>query len=386
MTKIIYAITKANWGGAQRYVHDLAIAARKEGYEVAVAVGERGLLTEKLDAAGIETIYFDLRQRRSFLSDLLTFGALFSMVQCFRRARPDIVHVNSAKAGGLGALAARLAGVPHIIFTAHGWEFNAPRSPLSKFGIRLFSWITMLLAHQTIAVSEAMKRDVEKWPGIHRRTTVIRNGTVCPLLLSRREARAKLAPASVGKYWIGMLSELNEAKCVEDAIRAFALIVGRHPDATLIVLGEGRERSKLEDLIRRLHLTKRVFLPGFRSDAPTLLNAFDLFIHTASTEALGYAILEAGCAGLPVIATRVGGIPEIIVDGEQGILVDANDPQMFAATIQSLMHDTRHAKELGARLKARVEKAFSKETMLSTTLSLYRSTLQPPTPLRTRLS
>ncbi len=375
-TRIIYAITKANWGGAQRYVYDLAIAARKEGYDVAVAVGEQGLLTEKLKEAKIRMIHFDLRQRRTFLADLLTFGSLFSLIQTFRAERPDIVHVNSAKAGGLGALAARIAGVPHIFFTAHGWEFNAPRSPLSKLGIGFFSWLTMLFAHQTIAVSEAMRHDVERWPGIHRRTTVIRNGLICPVLLSREQARATLAPRSVGRYWIGMLSELNQTKCVEDAIHAFSLIAGRHPDAILIVLGEGRERAHLEDLIRRLKLTKQVFLPGFRSDAPTLLQAFDLFIHTASTEALGYAILEAGCAGLPVIATRVGGIPEIISDDEQGLLVDPNDPQVFAATIQSLMHDPQYAAELGARLKARVETAFTKDAMLARTLALYASALK----------
>src|SRR3989338_454048 len=119
--RILYVITKANWGGAQRYVYDLATAAKEAGHEVAVAVGGTGILTKRLQEASIRTIELPLRQRRTFLLDLFTFGSLFSLIRVFRAERPDVVHLNSAKAGGLGGLAARLAGVPRIIFTAHGW-------------------------------------------------------------------------------------------------------------------------------------------------------------------------------------------------------------------------------------------------------------------------
>ena len=169
-TKILYVITKANWGGAQHYVYDLAIAARAAGHEVVVVVGGTGFLTEKLAEAGIRTIPLTLRQSRTFIGDLLTFNSLFSFIRIFRRERPDVVHVNSAKVSGLGALAARITRVPRIIFTAHGWEFNAPRNALSKVGIRFFSWLTILLAHRTIAVSDAARRDVAWWPGVASNT------------------------------------------------------------------------------------------------------------------------------------------------------------------------------------------------------------------------
>lgn len=370
--KILYIITKANWGGAQRYVYDLAVAAKDAGHEVAVVVGGTGLLTEKLTAAGIRVIPLTLRQRRTFLGDLLTFGSLFSLIRIFRAEHPAVVHVNSAKAGGLGALGARIARVPSIIFTAHGWEFNAPRGVLSRVGIRLFSWLTMLLAHRTIAVSEAIRRDVCSWPFIADRISVILLGISCGPLRSREEARALLAPYTVGKYWVGMLSELHPTKRIVDAISAFGILVPEHPEAILVVLGEGHEREMLVEHIRDLHLGNHVFLLGFKDNAASLLKAFDLFIHTSASEALGYAILEAGCAALPVIATNVGGIPEIISDVAHGTLVPPRDPEALAEAIRSLMREPNRAAELGARLHARVLHSFSKERMLSETLALYR--------------
>ena len=373
--KILYIITKANWGGAQRYVYDLAVAARASGYAVIVAVGDTGPLTEKLSAAGIRTASLGLRQQRTFIGDLLTFGPLFSLLRIIRAEHPDIVHVNSAKAGGLGALAARLSHVPLVIFTAHGWEFNAPRSAVSKIGIRFFSWLTMMLAHRTIAVSEAIRRDVRRWPGIRRRVVVIRNGIDCAALLSREDARAALAPRAVGRYWVGMISELHPTKRIEDAILAFAALIPNHPEAILVVIGEGKERWALEKLVRELHLGHHVSFAGFRDNAPSLLNAFDLFVHASSSEALGYAILEAGCAALPVVATRVGGIPEIIQDDGHGLLVPARDPAALEQAIESLMSDPRRATEIGARLRARVQQSFSKQRMASDTLALYESAL-----------
>ena len=178
-------------------------------------------------------------------------------------------------------------------------------------------------------MSEAILRDVAWMPFVRNKCIVIRNGIECSPLLSREEARATLAPHAVGKYWVGMVGELSSTKRVADAIRAFSIIVPKHPGTTLVVLGEGREREALEKLVRELHLRDHVSLPGFRGDAPSLLKAFDLFIHTSSSEALGYAILEAGCAALPVVATKVGGIPEIIPDADHGLLVPARDPAML---------------------------------------------------------
>ena len=370
-TRILYVITKANFGGAQRYVYNLAVAARDDGNDVSVAVGGTGLLTEKLRDASIRVIELPLRQGRTFLSDLLTFGSLFSLVRVFRAERPDVVHLNSAKAGGLGALAARLCGVPRIIFTAHGWEFNAPRAWLSRVGIRFFSWVTILLSHTTICVSDAVRRDVARMPVVRRKLVVIRNGVTCEPLLTRDEARRSLCASTTASYWVGMLSELHPTKRVDDAIRAFSSVAARHTDTGLFIISDGQERTRLQQLIQDLRLEERVVLLGFVKDAPRYFGAFDLFVHASQSEALALVILEAGCASLPVIATDVGGIPEIIPDGENGLLVPPRNPEALAQAIETLYADPEKAHVLASTLNERVRRDFTNERMTAETLALY---------------
>ncbi len=368
-SKILYVITKSSWGGAQRYVYDLATATKKAGYDVAVAYGEEGELALKLATAGIRTVRTsNLRRDMGLFTELRAF---FSLIKLFRTERPNVVHLNSSKAGILGVLAARIAGVQKIIFTAHGWAFNEMRSWWQKIIIYKLAWLTVLLSHQTICVSNAVFRDIRWLPFVRRTCIVIHNGIECCEMLSRDAARAELAPHSVGQYWIGMISELHPTKRVNDAIRAMKIIAEKHPKAILIVIGEGQERQKLEDLIRELHLRNHVSLSGFKNDAGRLLPAFDLFVHCATSEALGLAILEAGCASLPVVATRVGGIPEIIPDDDHGLLVPPHNPEALAIAIDFLINNPPLAHELGARLHARVLYDFSLEKMLLKTIALY---------------
>ena len=374
-TRIMYVITKANWGGAQRYVYDMARAAQVAGHSVAVVyglpaqAGEKGELASRL--AGEQILAFHLPTLARDIGILRDFRSFLALLSLFRHERPDIVHVNSSKAGGLSCLAARIAGIPHIIFTAHGWAFNESRAWWQKAVIYKLVWLTILLSHKTICVSNAVFNDVAWMPFIRSKCIVIYNGVACEKLLTKEAARKSLAPPVVAKYWIGMLSELHPTKRVDDAIFAFALIAERHPEAALIVLGEGERRHELEQRIRDLHMSKRVILLGTVTDARHYLRAFDLFVHASASEALGLGILEAGCASLPVVATKVGGIPEIIPDNDHGLLVPPREPRALAEAMETLMDDPRRAAELGARLRARVTQIFKKEKMLSQTLALY---------------
>lgn len=368
-TRILYVITKANWGGAQRYVYDLALATRDAGHEVLVAYGEEGGLVRRLIAADIHTIAVKgLSRDIGLVSDVRAFSELLRLM---RREQPAAVHINSSKAGGLGCLAARTAGIPHIVFTVHGWAFNESRPWWQKVCLWILSGMTVALSHKTICVSAAARKDVRRFPFISRKMSVIHNGITCPILISRAEARRTLLPNHINKYWIGMLSELHSTKRITDAISAMTLIAKEHPDAILVVLGEGSERTRLEKQITADGLTDRVFLLGFIPDAATLAAAFDMFVHTSRSEALAYVVLEAGCAALPVVATAVGGIPEIITDGEEGLLVPSHNPAAIARGVERLMQDTAYAKRLGVALRARVLAEFSKEKMVSATLALY---------------
>lgn len=368
--KILYVITKANWGGAQRYVYDLATAARDAGHEVKVIYGEPGVLSARLADEGIPAIRVkELERNLNIKNDWLVYRWLRDF---FTHERPDVVHINSSKAGGLGALAARAAGVPLIVFTAHGWAFNESRPWWQKILIWKLAGLTVLLSHKTICVSEAIKKDIRSFPFVRNKLVVIRNGVACEALVPRSAARKMLAPHSSALYWIGMLSELHPTKRVDDAIRAFAPIAARYNDTGLYIISEGVERARLEQLITDLHLRKRVMLLGFVKDAPRYFSAFNMFIHASQSEALALAILEAGCASLPVVATHVGGIPEIITSGEHGLLVPVHNPATLTAAMESLMRDPQRAAELGTRLHMRVLAEFSKERMVAETLALYR--------------
>jgi len=380
--RILFAITKANWGGAQRYVYELAIAAKEKGYDVVVAYGTEGLLVQKLQTQGIRTIALSgverdvalfsnepLRPHTIIDSIKREWSTLHTLIKLLKEERPDIFHVNSSKIGGLGAVAGRIARVPRIIFTAHGWAFNEHRPWWQKPLFRLLYTITLWLSHRTICVSEAVRRDMEFFPFSH--LSVVRHGITPPPLLARNEAREKLLPSMKEAYWLGMVAELHPTKRIEDVIDALAELSTSHPEAILVVMGEGELREKLTERIAHYGFENRVFLLGFVEDAPKYLHAFDIFVMPSRTEALGLALLEAGHAALPVVASRVGGIPEIVRHKETGLLVPKENPHALARALRALIEHPEDAKKYGEALHARVMEKFSKERMIEETFALY---------------
>lgn len=367
--KILYIITKANWGGAQRYVFDLATAAHARGDTVTVAYGESGLLIERLASAHIETINLEGLGRDVNVAQ--EWKAFLSLLALMRATRPDVVHVNSSK-GGLALLAARIQHIPRILFTAHGFAFNEERSWWQKLLLRGIYVITVLLAHETICVSDAVLRDITL-PFLKKKLVTIKNGVDAPKLRQKRYARQALCPSEAKHFWIGMLAELHPTKRIEDAIDALAELAPEFPEARLVVMGEGQAREALEERIAARGMQERVRLVGFIPDAATYLNAFDVFLMISHSEALGYALLEAGTAGLPCVATRAGGMPEVITHQEHGLLVPSKNPAALARALRTLMTDADLRKRYGAALKERVGTRFSKERMLSETLARYEA-------------
>jgi glycosyltransferase involved in cell wall biosynthesis len=207
-------------------------------------------------------------------------------------------------------------------------------------------------------------------PFLSRKLVVIKNGIDAPEFLARSAARKKL-PTSTKHTWIGMLAELHPTKRVIDAIYALAELKEEYPDVALYVLGEGSERTHLEEVITRFNMSDSVFLVGFVPEAPTLLKAFDMFLMPSRTEALSYALVEAGYAGLPSIASRVGGMPEIIRHKDTGLLTPPENPHTLARAIRSLLDDPAYATALGEKLKVTTTERFNKETMLTETLKQY---------------
>lgn len=372
--KVLFVITKSNWGGAQRYVFDLATGLPQEQFEVAVALGGSGTLVQKLQEKNIRVLpILSLIRDVDTTSDISAFFELWSI---FRHEKPGVVHLNSAKAGGVGALAARLAGVQKIIFTAHGWAFNEERSFISRIIIKIFSWITVVLSHKTIAVSEAVKNDAQKWPFIAGKVVTIKNGITETEFFDRKEARLRLfARGNIrvpeNAFVVGSIAELHNNKGLESAIEALAKLVVKNHSLYYFILGDGEEKELLNALVGQRGLQGRVFLLGFVDNASHYLPAFDAFILPSIKEGLPYVILEAGLAGLPVVASRVGGIPEVIEDGSTGILVPARNPEAIAESLEKLVTDQPLAKRLGEALRERVRVEFSLKRMLVDTIALY---------------
>ena len=309
--KVLFLITKATWGGAQRYVYDLATALRNE-FEISVAFGQEGLLAKKLQETHVETFPIHTLQRDvSILNDIKSF---FELLRLFRSKKPDVVHLNSSKAAGVGALAALLAGVPRIVFTAHGWPFWEQRNPVSRGLIYLFSWLTALLSHKIIVVSEYDLKVAQKMPFVARKVMRIYNGVDLHMRFGSGTIIRGAFPS--GACITGTVGELiknkNQQALIEEA--------KSNPSMYVAIVGEGEDRQILEKKIKEYDLGNRVKIFGF-VPASEVLHGFDTFALPSIKEGLPYVLLEAKAAGLPIIANRIGGVGEIL---------DAKDLQEFS--------------------------------------------------------
>jgi glycosyltransferase involved in cell wall biosynthesis len=371
--KILYVITKSNWGGAQRYVYELATGLPLDRYEPIVALGGNGVLAYKLSDTPVRIIHLPSLDRD--ISPLRDTASFHDLLRIMRAELPDVVHLNSSKVGGLGALAARIAGVPHIIFTAHGWAFNEDRSFFSRMVIRILHFLTILLAHRTIAVSQAVAKEAPAW-GLRNKIAMIHQpATPTENILEKDAARKQLAEKiptlnSEQRLWIGIVAELHKNKGINYAIEAMRDLEIQKKGALMIV-GGGQEGNALALQIHENNLEGSVFMLGFEPEASRIMPAFDIFLLPSLTEAFGYVLLEAGFARLPVVASKVGGIPEIIEDSKTGLLVPVRDPDAIAEALKKLIDSPSLRETLASNFKEHVSHGFSREVSLSKTISLY---------------
>lgn len=371
--KILYVITKSNYGGAQRYVHELARALKHE-HEVVVAFGGEGVLREKLEADGIRTIQIASFQRDiSFFKELHSFGELWRLYQ---QECPDIVHLNSSKAGGSGALIARLTGVRRIIYTAHGWAFWEPRPFVWRALVWFFSWLTAILCHGVILVSQYEFRHTFM-PFVRHKFSVIHTAVPDISFNERSAARNELFEADtlekhVNDRWLVTVAELTHNKNLTTAIDAVAAYNDAHDTKIFYAIAGGGElHDVLVARIRSRGADSHITLLGNVDNARTYLHAFDMFLLPSKKEGMPYAVLEAGAAELPSIASNVGGIPEIIEDGKNGLLIDPNDHSTIVAALERLIDSPDERRAFGAALKEKVEQEFSLEQMVTQTKAIY---------------
>jgi len=375
---VLLCVTKASWGGAQQYVYDLATSLPSYQYDVVVSVGRAGDLTEKLMAQGIAVHIIDSFQRDVSITKEL--AAIRDLAALIRKIKPDIIHSNSSKAGVIATLLGRILGVKRVIFTAHAWAFNEDRPVWQKFVIKCLHWLTVLLSHDSIAVSHEVRRQMN-WPWVQKKLRVIHLGRTVTTFADKPSARQTLAtkaserslalPNNPGDLWIGSIAELHHIKRLNVLIDAVKLLIPAFPTLRYVAIHDGEERAKLEQQIAELGLTNHVFLVGKIPDAARLIPAFDVFVLPSKSEAFGYVLIEAGLAHVAVVASRVGGIPDIVIDKETGLLVEPDDPNVLADAIKTLLTDETYRNQLAIAHHTRSQQ-FTVKVMVNKTVDLYQ--------------
>lgn len=322
--KILYGITKANFGGAQRYVFDLAKAMKKRGHDVAVLCGEGGVLADKLREEGIRVI--EIKGMKRDISLVNEFRSLYFIFRTLWKEKPDIFHTNSSKMGGLGSFAARLAGTKRVVFTAHGWPFWEKRNVIWRALAWFFSWLTAIFAHKVIVVSNYDLRIARKMPFVAEKIVRVYNGIGFKMSFGTGDLIRNAFPP--GKKIVGTVGELNDNKnqiaLVEEA--------KNDPEMFVAIIGEGEQRDFLARKIKEYGLEERVKLFGY-IPREEVMRGFDVFALPSRKEGLPYVLLEAKLAGLEIRASDVGGVREIL----EGDIRDFSLEKMFDETLNTYL-------------------------------------------------
>lgn len=338
-----------------------------------VALGGEGVLRDKLREANVPTRSVQEMWRDiDIAKDISSFIKLFKII---KEENPDVLHVHSPKAAGLGALAGRMLGVKKIIYTVHGFAFHENRPFYQKAMIAFISWITMLLSTDVITLYEKALRETKHFPYITDKLHLIHPGIAVPTFFATSSARQLLQQRTSlpfeKKILIGTIAELHTNKGLGYALEAFQKLASHSPSFIFFIIGEGEERGQLEAMIKEKDLQNNVVLAGQIPLAAEYLKAFSIFILPSIKEALPYALLEAGVAGLPVIATTVGGVPEIVEDMKSGVLIQPKKSDEIYYAIEFLLNHKNTQREYAQNLQEKVKRDFNLGNMLTATFKLY---------------
>lgn len=394
--KILFVITKGSpFGGAQQYVYDLITHAPKD-IEPVLGCGAGDELPNALRGKGIKVIELENLQREVHAkSDLKT---LIELIKVIEFERPKIINFNSSKGGFLGALAYLYIKIINFlrknllpkdwdnsyevkaVFTAHGWAFNETNRPfLARIIFYIAHWLTIVICDKTIAVSEKSKKEIDWLPFLKNKMTTIHNGMIKFKTRTKKEARDILlnhenTEIDHKKTIIFSISELHHNKGIDIALEAMARFPEHMKEKMIYAIaGTGEEKENLTELSEKLGVSKMVKFLGFVPNAKELLNGADIFLLPSRTDMFPYAVLEAGMVGLPIIATSVGGVPEIISDMQDGILVHRRNPREISEAIIYILENPERRRMFREKIKEKIATQFSIEKMISETYSLYKS-------------
>ncbi len=380
--RVVRLMDRLNVGGPARQAIELSARLGAPSWRTVLAYGTVEPHEESLENAakerGLSLEYIPALARP--LNPLADLRAFFAILGLLRRERPQVVHTHKSKAGALGRVAAAWAGTPVVIHTYHGHVLHGYFNPIAN---RIFRFIESLLARLTdrIVVLTKTQRDELLGLGIGRpeQYAVIPSGVdLEPFLRSeslRGKLRGELGIADAVPV-VGIVGRLVPIKRHEDFLMAAKLIVGELPDCRFLIVGDGERKAELEDLSYRLRLQGRVHFLGSRADMPKINADLTVGVLCSTNEGLPMALIEAMAAGKPVVATKVGGVPDLVVNGETGLLVEPERPEKLARAILEVIQDPARAKKMGARGRE-AARAYGADALARNTGDLYRAVLAP---------
>lgn len=371
--RVLHLITKLELGGAQRNTLYTVENLDPGKWEKFLLAGEGGMLDEEARSGKtFETRFLPHLVRE--IQPLADARALWDLFRAFRRIRPDVLHTHSSKAGILGRLAGRLAGVPVIVHSVHGFSFSPHHPRLVSLLFQAAERLVAPLTTHFICVSrDNLERGRELGLWNDRRVSLIRSGIDLEKYsgrgVDRREVLSELGLPEAARV-VGSVGNFKAQKAPMDLLEVFARVAGRDPVAHLVVAGDGPLRPQAEAWVREQGLEHRVHLLGWRRDVPELLQAFDVFLLMSLWEGLPRSILQARAAGRAIVATAVDGTAEALEDGISGFLVAAGDREAAADRVLGLLSDAALRERMGCAARVGLEE-FGIDLMVKQQDELY---------------
>ncbi len=353
------------WAGAEVAVAGL-LSGLKLHYDVGLLAFNEGILTQKLREEGIDV--YVVQEKGSFRDTPM----LIEMKRILREHEIELVHTHGYKENVLGVLAGRLAGVKRFVCTQHGAAEPFAGAARFRNGINL--WLDRLVGkyatHKIISVSEDLHRSLTSKYGSEKVVTIHNGIPGKPEPVRDKAKKKRELGVPVEKRIVGTMGRLTPVKGIHHFLQAAKTILETRRDVAFLIVGGGSLEEELRAMARELRIDNCVFFLGFREDAIEILSIMDVFVLTSLHEGIPLSLLEAMRLGLPVVATKVGGIPEVVEDGRSGLLVRLGDEKGIVRAIVDML--SPGAEEIGRGARQRVLEEFSLQGMVESTEEVYR--------------
>lgn len=362
--KVLHVITLSEFGGAQDHVLALARNTDRSLFDVEVACAPGGVLVDKLQGICPVHTLQAMRRNISPWNDLRTIGDL---VRLMKAGRYDVVHTHSSKAGILGRVAARIAGIPQIIHSIHGFSFESTTSKAMKaFYVALESLIGRFTSMTIIGTHMLRIEAIDYGLAEPERIATVHYG-----IETGDEVEAK--PESEAPV-VGVIARLAEQKGVSYFLKAIPRLSAEFPDARFEIVGDGPQAESLKELAMSLGISDKVQFHGYRDDWQSYLERYSIFVLPSLWEGLPLVLLTAMARRKAIVATKVGGIEEAIISEENGLLVPPGSEEALVEAISRLLKDPALADRLGAEARRVALERFDEVVMSRRIQQLYSPT------------